>query len=111
MTNKIEGKIEKGQKVVVVEDLVSTGKSSLNAVDAIRDAGGEVVGMIAIFSYDLEIAAKNFEDKNCKLITLSDYNIMIGKAVADNYVSDNDKDKLLEWRKNPQAWSDAIENN
>lgn len=110
MTNKIEGKIEPGQKVVVVEDLISTGKSSLNAVDAIKNAGGVVIGMIAIFSYDLEVAQKNFESKDCKLITLSDYNIMIEKAVADNYVGDNDKEKLLEWRKNPQAWSDAVEN-
>ncbi len=110
MTNKIEGKINPDEKVVVVEDLVSTGKSSLNAVDAIRDAGAEVMGMIAIFSYDLDIARKNFEDKDCKLITLSDYNIMISKAVADNYVSDTDKEKLMEWRKDPKAWSDAVEN-
>lgn len=110
MTNKIEGKIEPGQKVVVVEDLISTGKSSLNAVDAIRNAGGVVIGMIAIFSYDLEVAQKNFNDKDCELITLSDYNVMIEKAVADNYVSNNDKNRLLEWRKNPQAWSDAVEN-
>ena len=109
MTNKIEGKLEKGQKVVVIEDLVSTGKSSLLAVDAIRDTGSIVAGMVAIFTYGLDIAEKNFEDKNCQLIALSDYNTMIGKAVSDNYVTSEDEKSLLEWSKDPKKWSDSVE--
>lgn len=108
MTNKIEGKLEKGQKTVVIEDLVSTGKSSLNAVDAIRDVGAQVLGMVAIFTYGLDIAAKNFSDSNCELIALSDYNAMIGKAVAENYVTNDDEMSLMEWRKDPKMWSDNI---
>ena len=105
MTNKIEGKLEKGQTVVVIEDLISTGKSSLNAVDALRDAGAEVKGMIAIFTYGLDIAKENFANKDCKLITLSDYDTMIGKAVSDNYVSSEEESSLLKWSKNPKQWS------
>lgn len=106
MTNKIEGKLEKGQKTVVIEDLVSTGKSSLNAVTALRDAGADVMGMIAIFTYGLSIAEKNFTEQKCELIALSDYNTMIGKAVALKYVGGDDELSLLEWSKDPQKWSD-----
>lgn len=106
MTNQIEGVINEGQSVVVLEDLVSTGKSSLNAVQALRDANLNVKGMAAIFSYDLPIADKNFKEANCKLVTLSDYNSLIKEAVANNYISEKDKKSLLEWRKDPQAWSD-----
>ncbi|MFK5855755.1 MAG: orotate phosphoribosyltransferase, partial [Bacteroidota bacterium] len=106
MTNKIEGKLDKGQTVVVIEDLISTGKSSLNAVDALRDSGAVVAGMVAIFTYGLEIAKQNFLDKNCKLISLCDYDTMIGKAVADNYVTSTEEDSLLEWSKNPKKWSE-----
>ena len=109
MTNKIEGKLDKGQKVVVIEDLISTGKSSLLAVDAIRDSGAIVEGMVAIFTYGLDIAEKNFADKNCELIALSDYNAMIGKAVSGNYVTQDDELSLLEWRKDPKKWSDGVE--
>ncbi len=109
MTNKIEGKLNEGEKVVVIEDLISTGKSSLNAVDAIRDAGAEVMGMVAIFTYGLDIAEKNFLDKECSLVALSDYNAMISKAVADNYVTSEDEMSLLEWRKDPKKWSDNIQ--
>ena len=106
MTNKIEGKLEKGQKTVVIEDLVSTGKSSLNAVTALRDSEAEVLGMIAIFTYGLSIAEKNFRDQDCELIALSDYNTMIGKAVTLKYVGGDDELSLLEWSKDPQKWSD-----
>lgn len=105
MTNKIEGHLEKGQTVVVIEDLISTGRSSLAAVDALRDSGANVAGMVAIFTYGLDIAEKNFIDKNCKLIALSDYNAMINKAVDDNYVTKEDELSLLEWRKDPKQWS------
>jgi len=106
MTNKIEGKLEKGQVVVVIEDLISTGKSSLNAVDAIRDAGARVAGMVAIFTYGLEIANENFTNYNCQLISLSNYNTMIGKAVADNYVTSEEEKSLLQWSNNPKQWSE-----
>ncbi len=109
MTNKIEGVIKPGQSVVVIEDLISTGKSSLNAVDAIRDAGANVKGMVAIFTYGLKKASDNFENANCKLVTLSDYENLVKLATENNYISDNDLGPLMEWRKDPQAWSD--ENN
>lgn len=108
MENKIEGVINAGQSVVVVEDLISTGKSSLNAVDALRNAGAEVKGMVAIFSYGLDVAKKNFIDKACKIVSLSDYDSLIEIAVNSNYISDADRLSLLEWRTNPQAWSDAV---
>jgi orotate phosphoribosyltransferase len=94
----------------VVEDLVSTGKSSLAAVDALRQAGANVKGMVAIFTYGLEIADLNFKETACKLITLSDYNHLIEKAAAINYIDKNDKQTLMEWRSNPQAWSNRFEN-
>ncbi len=108
MTNKIEGKLDEGKKVVVIEDLVSTGKSSLNAVTALRDANVEVMGMISIFTYGLEIANDNFKVNNCELISLSDYDTMIGMAVANKYVSGDDENSLLLWRKDPQKWSDNV---
>jgi len=108
MTNKIEGKLDAEQKTVIIEDLISTGKSSLNAVDAIRNVGAEVLGMVAIFTYGLDIAVENFENSNCDLIALSDYNAMIKKAVADSYVTKEDEMSLLEWRKDPKKWSDGV---
>jgi len=106
MTNQIEGVINEGQSVVVIEDLVSTGKSSLNAVHALREAKANVKGMAAIFTYGLAIAEKNFKEAECKLVTLSDYNALINEAVTNEYISANDEKSLLEWRKDPQAWSD-----
>ncbi len=106
LTNQIEGVINEGQSVVVIEDLVSTGKSSLNAVHALRDAKLNVKGMAAIFTYGLHVAEKNFKEANCKLVALSDYNALIKGAVDNEYISGSDKKSLLEWRKDPQAWSD-----
>ncbi len=110
LTNQIEGRINSGQSVVVVEDLVSTGKSSLAAVDALRDAGAVVKGMVAIFTYGLQVADANFTEKNCKLITLSDYDHLIDLAVAADYVPQKDKFALMEWRQNPREWSNKFEN-
>ncbi len=110
LANQIEGRLESSQSVVVVEDLVSTGKSSLAAVDALRDAGANVLGMVALFTYGLDIAAENFKQKNCKLVTLSDYDHMIEKAIAEGYVGASDKNNLAEWRKSPRDWSDNFEN-
>lgn len=103
--NQIEGFIEKGQNVVVVEDLISTGKSSLNAVKALRDAGINVKGMIAIFTYGFDVAAKNFEDANVKLQTLGDYETLLEQALDTNYISKNQLKTLLEWNTNPSEWN------
>jgi len=107
MTNKIEGVINDGQSVVVIEDLISTGKSSLNAVDALRAAGAKVKGMIAIFTYGLPKASENFSNAKCKLVTISDYDNLIKLATDSNYISNKDQASLMEWRKDPQAWSDG----
>lgn len=104
LENKIEGTIEAGQKVVVIEDLVSTGGSSLEAVAALRSAGCEVLGMAAIFTYGFQIAADNFANADCKLITLSDYNEMIDLALETGYIKEEDVENLKEWRKDPVSW-------
>jgi orotate phosphoribosyltransferase len=104
LTNQIEGVIESGQSVVVVEDLVSTGKSSLAAVEALRAAGCTVKGMVAIFTYDMEIARQNFEAADCKLATLSNYDTLIRKAAESNYISDTDIHSLVKWKENPKKW-------
>jgi len=104
MTNRIEGKVTPGQQVVVVEDLISTGGSSLKVVDALREAGFEVLGMVAIFTYGFELARKNFEDKQVPLYTLSDYNTMLGEAVKENYVAEQELASLREWRTSPETW-------
>ncbi|RLD87576.1 MAG: orotate phosphoribosyltransferase [Bacteroidetes bacterium] len=109
LTNQIEGRLNSGQSVVVVEDLVSTGKSSLAAVDALREAGAYVKGMVAIFTYGLQVADDNFTGKDCKLVTLSDYNHLIELAVSGDYIPENNKYTLMEWRKNPQEWSTNFE--
>lgn len=106
MQNQIEGVIESGQSVVVIEDLVSTGKSSLLAVDALREAGANVKGMLAIFTYQLPAAEENFKAKDCQLFTLTNYETLIYKAIEENYISEADQQSLLEWRKDPQAWSE-----
>lgn len=104
LANKIEGVIESGQSVVVVEDLVSTGKSSLEAVEALRDAGCKVKGMVAIFSYDLAVAKENFQKAKVTLHTLTDYNILIKKALMNNSISESDLQSLVTWREDPDKW-------
>ncbi len=106
LTNKIEGIVNSGQTVVVIEDLVSTGKSSLEAVQALREIGAKVTGMVAIFSYGLKVAETNFTDAQCRLITLSDYDSLITKAVEDEYISKKDETSLREWKSDPKAWSE-----
>ncbi len=105
LENKIEGHYESGKSVVVIEDLVSTGKSSLQAVEALKSAGLEVKGMLAIFSYKLQKATNNFKEAKCKLHTLADYDILIQQAIENNYISENDLKPLINWRKDPEAWS------
>lgn len=106
LTNQIEGEIHEGQSVVVIEDLVSTGKSSLIAVHALREKGCSVKGMAAIFTYGLAVAAKNFADANVELHTLTDYDTLIQVAQEQDYVSEADLQSLAAWRKNPEQWSD-----
>jgi orotate phosphoribosyltransferase len=105
LENLIEGNLKPGQKVVVVEDLISTGKSSLKAVEAIRAAGCEVVGMVALFTYDFPEATKNFKAAGVKLLTLSDYNAMLEVALKINYIQEKDVETLKQWRKDPANWA------
>lgn len=104
MGNSIEGKVTAGQKVLVVEDLVSTGGSSLKAVEDLREAGFHVLGMIAIFTYGFDIARENFKSAGIKLICLSDYESLLPQAIKDQYVSDADLSSLSTWRKDPGNW-------
>lgn len=103
--NQIEGHLEGGQNVVVIEDLISTGNSSLNAVAALKEAGAVVKGMVAIFSYGFDIATKNFEDKNINLKTLSNYDDLLEQALDSNYISQKELKTLQEWRNNPSEWN------
>ncbi|MDD2385391.1 MAG: orotate phosphoribosyltransferase [Bacteroidales bacterium] len=104
MGNQIEGYLESGKKVLVIEDLISTGGSSLSAVKAIREAHCEVIGMCAIFTYGFQKADDNFHQENVKLIALSNYDSLIEHALETGYVSENDLKLLQEWRKNPATW-------
>ncbi|MBQ9474567.1 MAG: orotate phosphoribosyltransferase [Bacteroidales bacterium] len=106
LTNQIEGEIKSGQTVVVVEDLVSTGKSSLVAVKALREKGCVVKGMVAIFTYGLEVAERNFAEANVELHTLTNYGTLIEVAKEQQYIAEGDMHSLSEWRKNPEKWSD-----
>ncbi|WP_339893801.1 orotate phosphoribosyltransferase [uncultured Algibacter sp.] len=103
--NQIEGFVESGQNVVVVEDLISTGKSSLNAVKALKEAGINVKGMVAIFTYGFDIAAKNFEKENIHLNTLSNYENLLEQALETNYISEKELKTLSEWNTNPSEWN------
>ena len=111
LTNQIEGEIHAGQTVVVIEDLVSTGKSSLIAVNALREKGCIVKGMAAIFTYGLDVAVKNFADANVDLRTLTNYDTLLEVACKEDYIRPSDQESLSNWRKNPEAWSDAHLNN
>lgn len=102
--NQIEGYLESGQNVVVVEDLISTGKSSLNAVEALKESGAVVKGMVAIFSYGFDVAETNFKESNVRLTTLSNYESLLDLASESSYISDKEMDTLKEWRKNPSTW-------
>jgi orotate phosphoribosyltransferase len=108
LENLIEGNLNPGQKVVVIEDLISTGHSSLKAVEAVRAAGGEVLGMVALFTYGFPVAEANFRKAGVKLLTLSNYNAMIEAALESGYIKESDVDTLKEWRKDPANWSPII---
>ncbi len=104
----IEGEFSPGQRVVVVEDLISTGKSSLQAVNALREAGCEVAGLVAIFNYGFDAAEENFKQAKCRFVTLSNYNALIEYAAKHNYVSAADLKLLVKWREDPEGWINTI---
>ncbi len=103
--NRIEGQVSPGRSVVVVEDLISTGGSSLSAVNALREADCEVKGMAAIFTYGFEVAEKNFQNAHCDLVTLSDYDHLIAQALKSGYIDDAMTETLKEWRQSPETWN------
>ncbi|MCH7400886.1 orotate phosphoribosyltransferase [Belliella kenyensis] len=104
MENMIEGKVTPGQKVVVVEDLVSTGGSSLKAARDLKDAGFEVLGMVAIFTYGFDVASHNFQEAGIDLVCLSNYSSLLPQALAKDYIDDETLASLVEWRKDPSTW-------
>ena len=103
--NQIEGYLESGQNVVVIEDLISTGKSSLNAVEALKEEGAVVKGMVAIFSYGFDIATENFENSRVNLTTLSNYAHLLEQAMDSKYISDKELATLKKWREDPGNWN------
>ena len=104
-TNRIEGRMDPGTKVVVIEDLISTGGSSLKAVEAIRNNGCEVIGMVASYTYGFPVAKKAFKDANVELVTLTDYEHVVEEALQTGYIADSDVELLHEWRKDPAHWN------
>jgi orotate phosphoribosyltransferase len=104
MGNLIEGKIEKGQKVVLVEDLISTGGSSLKAAQSLKEAGFKVLGMVAIFTYGFDVAEKNFEEASIRLVCLSDFNHLLKEAVRKKYLDENQLVYVKSWRVDPANW-------
>jgi orotate phosphoribosyltransferase len=103
--NQIEGHVAKGQNVVVVEDLISTGKSSLNAVAALKESEVNVKGMVAIFSYGFEVASDNFENAGVELHTLGNYENLLEQALDTNYITESQQDILAQWNANPSEWN------
>lgn len=105
LENLIEGSLSHGQKVLVIEDLISTGKSSLKAAEAIRMAGGEVIGMVAMFTYGFPVAEKAFKEAGVKLTTLSNYEALLEAALETGFIGEKDIDTLRQWRKDPGNWA------
>ena len=106
LENLIEGELKAGMKVVVVEDLISTGGSSLKAVEAIRNNACEVIGMVASYTYGFPVAKKAFKDAQIKLVTLTDYEHVVDEALKTGYIGDSDVEVLHEWRKDPAHWDE-----
>ncbi|KXX67180.1 MULTISPECIES: orotate phosphoribosyltransferase [Flammeovirga] len=104
MTNMIEGELKEGAKVVVIEDLISTGGSSLKASEALKEAGIEVLGMAAIFTYGFDLSVENFENAGIPLVTLSNYNAMLELALEKDYIKSEDIESLKSWRSAPSEW-------
>ncbi len=106
--NQVEGFLQKGQNVVIVEDLISTGNSSLLAVEALRAAGANIKGMAAIFTYGFDIAQENFKNANVDLFTLSNYQNLLNLAVAKRYITEEEEQTLREWNLSPSTWGIAV---
>lgn len=104
LKRQLEGRVAPDSKIVVLEDLISTGGSSLKVVDYLRSEGYDILGMAAIFTYGFPLASANFEAANCECITLGNYSSMIQEAVESGYVQEADLDKLAQWRENPSTW-------
>ncbi|MDA1009548.1 MAG: orotate phosphoribosyltransferase [Bacteroidetes bacterium] len=102
--NQIEGYFEKGQSVILVEDLISSGKSSLEAASALKEVGMKVKGMVSIFTYGFDTAAENFKNANCEYISLCDYNTLLPEAIKQKYIDKEDLAILKQWRENPSNW-------
>ncbi|MFY7730082.1 MAG: orotate phosphoribosyltransferase [Flavobacterium sp.] len=102
--NQVEGFLQKGQNVVVIEDLISTGKSSLLAVEALKEAGANVKGMVAIFTYGFDVAVENFKAANVNLHTLGNYDTLLELAVSKQYITETEQQTLKEWRVSPGTW-------
>jgi len=105
LKNQIEGYIEKGSKLVVIEDLISTGKSSLNAIKALKNKNLNVVGMLSVFSYNFDFANKRFQKENISVNSLADYNTLVEMILAEGSITNSESNRLMEWRKDPQNWS------
>jgi len=108
LENLIEGDIQPGTKVVMIEDLISTGGSSLSAAEAVRNYGAEVLGMLAIFTYNFPLSAKNFADAKIELTTLSNYNLLLKLAYSSGEITDAQLESLNSWRKNPETWGQEL---
>lgn len=104
MGNQIEGVLNQGQKVVVIEDLISTGKSSMEAVKAIQDAGGQVIGLASVFNYGFPLASALFEDAGIKVVSLSNYAALIDLSSEKSAMTETERDQLSQWRENPSDW-------
>ena len=105
LKNQIEGNIKNGSNVVVIEDLISTGKSSLNAINALKSEGYNVMGMLSIFSYNFQFANKKFEDENISITSLSDYNSLVNLIQSEGTLDRNEISRLKKWREDPKTWS------
>lgn len=108
LTNMIEGEINSGQSVVVIEDLISTGGSSIKAVEALREKGCNVKGMVAIFTYGFTEAEQNFKKAKCIVKTLSSYDVLINKALQKEYITEKEAESLKQWRSNPSEWNGTL---
>ena len=105
LKNQIEGYIEEGSKLVVIEDLISTGRSSLKAIKALRNKNLNVVGMLSVFSYNFDFANERFQKENISINSLADYNTLVEMIIAEGSITYAESNRLMEWRKDPQSWS------
>ena len=104
MKNMIEGRIEKGKRVLLIEDLISTGGSSIKSVEVVRDTGSIVIGVLSIFNYGFKVSEKNFKNINCDTNSIFNYDDLLSIALKNNYIEDQDLEKLKSWRDNPEKW-------